>query len=224
MLISFCIPVHNRLNDLKQTLPAVIEAARYSPPVEVIIVDYNSPDGLADYIARYQSDCLIYRHYSGRQYYHMAHARNLTVRAAAGEYVIIWSADLYPTKPDLVQRIRRELALHHYVWIQPEQYSGAIVCERQELIDAGGYDERFEFYGPEDRDLALRLARRGAKFGYLTEGLIEAIRTPNREKIRNYRLSLSKREMADLMRPILEENIRERRLQANGGQTWGEWI
>ena len=50
MIISYCIPVHNRTYDLRETLPGIIRAASKSPPVEVVILDYNSQDNLAAYV------------------------------------------------------------------------------------------------------------------------------------------------------------------------------
>jgi len=64
---------------------------------------------------------------------------------------------------------------------------GIIFCKKDEFISAGGYDERIEFYGGEDRDLDSRLVRRGTKFGLVPKGLMSVIRTPNSQKIKNYR-------------------------------------
>ena len=49
-VISLCIPAHARTYDLKKTLPHLIAAVNASPPVEIVILDYNSPDDLEEYI------------------------------------------------------------------------------------------------------------------------------------------------------------------------------
>lgn len=223
--ISFCIPVHNRLYDLRKSLPHLVLAAQAGPPAEVVIIDYNSPDGLGEYIEAIQGaircDVIAYHKYTGRNYYHMAHARNLSVMAAAGEYIVIMSADIYPT-PLFLSTVRRFLA-RGYTWLYEPQYRGVIVCQRREFIEAGGYDERFEFYGPEDRDLASRLIRRGGKYTAMPVGLVEVIPTPDNEKIKNYRLKISKAEMSKRMRPIFEENERRKVMVANQGRAWGQW-
>lgn len=227
MVISFCIPVHNRTYDLKRIMPYLVRAANTSPPVEIVIFDYNSPDDLADYIEMIRETLplkvgnrLTYTRYTGREYYHMAHARNLSVKASAGEIIIILSADIYPAR-EFVQVVR-ELLRDGYVWMHGKLYTGAIICQRREFMDAGGYDERFEFYGPEDTDLDDRLTRRGGEFGRLPANLLNVIVTPDEEKIKNYRLPLSKREMHQRMKPIYEENRAAGLLVANQGREWGQ--
>jgi hypothetical protein len=228
-VISVCIPVHNRTYDLKRTLPHLIVAANAGPPVEIVILDYNSPDDLTDYVCgviysdKLSSDNTItYRRYTGRDHYHMAHARNLSVMAASSEYIVIMSADICP-KIGFFDAIRSEITAHNYTWMYDRVYKGVIACKRQEFIDAGGYDERFEFYSPEDHDLNLRLKRRGSKWGYLPYGMINVIKTPGEEKKKNYRLPIGLYEMNKRMRVILEENIANSCTVANEGSSWGQW-
>ena len=228
MMISVCIPCMNRAHDLKQTLPSNIEAANVSPPVEIVILDYNSQDGLEEYINNTREtisladgNLLTYAKYTGRSYYHMAHARNLSVLASSGDYVNISNADVFFAE-SYFKIIRELLLLEEPVWIKSRRYPGVLICRRQEFIDAGGFDERFEFYGPEDKDLISRLQRRGGKFVSFPLGIITDIRTPNSEKVKNYRLALSKGQMSQRMKPIHEENIRDCVMVANEGAEWGE--
>jgi GT2 family glycosyltransferase len=229
-LFSFCIPVHNRTRDLKRTLPRMIEAANASPPVEIAILDYNSRDDLADYIASLDGRVtltggsrLAYTHYGGRDYYHMAHARNLSVLASSGQYLVIFSADLIPL-PDFIPSARRMMAEGGYAWLHDGvRFVGVLVIQRQAFLDAGGYDERFEFYGPEDKDLIARLRRRGCSEGQYPEELLDIIDTPDHEKVRHYRLPMTKQEMGALGRTIFEENKKKRALVANPGG-WGSWV
>lgn len=208
-------------------MPYLIEAANASPPVEIMILDYNSPDDLSTFIQEILDSKFIgpynflsYAKYSGRNYYHMAHARNLSVLASSGDIITIMSADIYPMR-DFVSTIRNMLP--YYTWLYDNKYKGALTIRRQDFINIGGYDERFEFYGPEDRDLADRLERCGGRKGILPPGLIHIFSTPDEEKVKNYRLNLSKKEMSRLMRPIYEENTRNNILVANSGQKWGLW-
>ena len=46
MLISLCLPCHNRTHDLKRVMPYLLGAANFSPPVEIVVIDYNSQDDL----------------------------------------------------------------------------------------------------------------------------------------------------------------------------------
>ena len=218
MLISFCIPIHNRLHDLKQTMPYLITAAQASPPVEIVTLDYGSTDGLTYYVNGLPD--VTYHRYDS-DYFHKAHAFNLACLSSKGEYFVLLGADACPHR-DYIKTIR-ELITQGCIWMRANELCGIIAYQREEFISAGGYDERFEFYGPEDRDLEARLQRRGGKFGLIPNGLMQVIPTSNEDKVKNYRLKLSKREMSKLMRPIYEENQANGVLVANEGRAWGQW-
>ena len=93
----------------------LIESANASPPVEIMILDYNSPDNLADYIKQVldskslnPENILSYCKYQGQNYYHMAHARNLSVRASSGSIITIMSSDICP-QANFVSVIREQI-------------------------------------------------------------------------------------------------------------------
>lgn len=198
MLISYCVPNFKRDEDLAHSWPTAQAAADASPPVELVLVDYAKV----------------------RNYFHMAHARNLSIRMATGDYVMIGSAD-FLLSPRLFEHIRTVLRQNAAVWLQPARLKGAIVCDRIALVDAGGYDERFEFYGPEDKELAGRLTRRyGPPQSYYAD-LLSVIPTPDALKIQGYRLPLSKREMHEQGLPILRESEHGSVFEANKGYGWG---
>lgn len=197
-------------------MPHLITAAKASPPVEIVILDYGSTDGLFEYVSGL--DCVTYHRYDS-PYFHKAHAFNLAILASKGEYFVLLGADAYPHR-DYIKTIR-ELIAQGCIWMRANELCGIVACQREEFINAGGYDERFEFYGPEDRDLDLRLKRRGAKFGLVPSGLMSVIPTSNEDKVKNFRLKLSQRAMSRLMRPIYEENDRNYVLVANQGRSWG---
>lgn len=227
MLISFAVPCGNRLNDLKNTLPHLIAAANASPPVEISILDYASSDGLEEYMkdfvshATLASDNMIsFRRYSGRDHFHKAHALNLAILTSHGEYFCLLGSDAIP-EVGYIPAVRNLIA-DGCIWGHASDVCGIIFCQRKEFVEAGGYDERIEFYGGEDRELDARLTRRGAKFGLVPKGLTSVIVTPNDQKVKNYRLPLSKREMTKLTRAIVEENERNQLLVANP-DGWGKW-
>lgn len=198
-------------------MPYLITAAQVSPPVEIAVLDYGSTDGLFEYIK--SLDCVTYHRYES-PYFHKAHAFNLAILASKGEYFVLLGADAYPHRDYI--KVIRELISQDCIWMRANELRGIIACQRKEFINAGGYDERFEFYGPEDRDLDLRLKRRGGKFGLVPNGLMQVIPTSNEDKVKNFRLKLSRREMGKLMRPIYEENKANGVLVANQGMEWGQ--
>ena len=230
-LISICIPCHNRTYDLKKIMPSLIKAANASPPVEIMILDYNSPDDLEKYIEEVKETTyfegrsrLTYAKYTGRDYYHMAHARNLSVLSSTGEHIIVSCADIILSE-NYFKVVREMLAEGDYVWLSSNlRFVGVFVCRREEFVAAGGFDERFEFYGKEDKDIVLRLERRGGKTARVPSGMLKLIPTPKEEKFNdNYRLHLSRKETKKRAKPIYEENIRNQVLVANKGKEWGKW-
>lgn len=228
VLISFCIPCMNRTHDLKKTMPSLVAAANASPPVEIAVLDYNSQDDLAVYMKKIllaeaaldRNVWVLYNKYTGRDHYHQTHAWNLAVLASSGKYICIMGADAIPSENYVAEA--RKLIADGCVWMRGSRYKGILVCARQEFVSAGGYDERFEFYGKEDRDLEGRLARRGTKFGLMPSGLVTTIRTPNSDKLRNYRGRLTKKEMSGINKPIWLENEARGVLVANEGAGWGQ--
>lgn len=228
MLISICSPCMNRVHDLKKTLPYRLEAANESPPVEIVVLDYNSRDDLRDVMAHFIASAelapgnrITYKRYTGRETYHQAHAYNLSILAGSGEYFCLLGADAYP-EPGYIQVVRNLIG-EGCAWGHAKDLCGFIFCQRQEFIDAGGYDERFEFYGPEDRDLNDRLTRRGGKFGLVPKGLMHVIPTPERDKVANYRVKGNKSQLSRQMAVFYHENAANNVLVANQGQEWGSW-
>jgi hypothetical protein len=153
----------------------------------------------------------------------MAHARNLAALACTGDYIAISSADIYPAI-SFIPTVRDIIARTDCDWMHGSKHRAVMTIRKSEFIAAGGYDERFEFYGPEDREMHDRLDRRNLRFAWLPGEQLFVIATPDEEKIRNYRLKISKAEMSSLMRPIYDESTRLGTLVANEGKEWGKWI
>lgn len=230
MKISLCVPIHNRNYDFKNVLPTWIKAANASPPVEIVVLNYNSPDDLEEYmdsmktVQLAEGNSLQHYKYLYKNYFHMAHSRNLAVLSTTGEFVVMLSADC-PMSEDFIIRVRELIAeFKSNFWITIRKNEGVIGFYLKDFVNAGGYDERFEFYGPEDKDISARFARRGMTRITLSINYVGIIHTPNEIKGRNYRIPLSKREMGKLMSPIYFENNEKGILVANEGKEWGQWI
>ena len=227
MIISLCIPCKNRTHDLKKTMPFIIEAARVSPPIEIMILDYNSDDNLADYANELKNEDLgkdnfiSYAKFTGRKTYHIAHAYNLSVRCAVGEVIVILGTDII-ISVDYLKFIREAFEKEAVVWACPLDLKGIIAITKKEFNDTGGYDERFEFYGPEDKEFDLRLNRRGGKFKLVPNQMLKEIVTARNDKFANYR-PISHPKRKQLMRSILKENSENNVLVVNQKTGWGRW-
>ena len=221
MLISFCIPCMNRTYNLEDSMPHFIKAANESPPVEILILNYNSQDNLAEFIKGVsglkKGNTLSYVKYEGEKYYHLAHAWNLAVRASVGDYIVIAGADAIFEK-DYVKTLRG-LINNNYTWMRARRYKGIVAIKRNVFMEIGGYDERFEVYGGEDKDLEARLIRKKEKFGLIPRNLVNVIRTPQSKKLVNYTPNISQDEAERLELKILSED----KIVANKGKPWGQF-
>jgi len=226
VLISLCIPCHNRASDLAHTIRNLIRCINNSPPAEIALLDYASTDDTQGIYREHinnrlaQGNIPTFHRYDGRDHYHMAHAWNLAVKASSGRYIVIMGADAIPTSQYLVE-VRKAIAAGAQ-WMRGPHYKGIVCVERDLFFRIGGYDERMEWYGCEDRDLEARLWRSGAQFGILPDDLVHTIKTPNSLKVKGYRLKLSKEEMSRRNRRIFEENNRNGVVTVNG-EEWGLW-
>jgi hypothetical protein len=207
----------NRTYDLKKSLPYVIESARLSPPVEIFVLNYGSKDDLDDYIKTQPKDLITYMKVD-REFYSSPEARNIAQLNSKGEYGIQWACDSY-CKPEFIKVIRDLIEKEHPVWMAEQWLGRAVTCRKDEFIASGGYDERFTYYAPEDRDICMRLHRRGGKFVQFPKELIWDTKTSWREKLTNINKKGSHREQLRKMRAIYEENCKKGVLVANERHT-----
>jgi GT2 family glycosyltransferase len=92
-------------------------------------------------------------------------------------------------------------------------HAGLAAVRRSILLRVGGNDERFDYWGKEDLDLAARLKRAGVTYVY-DEGLksFHISHPPNHVKQGDYQR----------MCRLLEGSNRLERIEANPGQLWGQ--
>ena len=101
--ISFCTVSMNRCTHIKSTLLKNIEE-NYIPNVtEFVLLDYNSSDGLEDWVyknAMYYIDKGILKFYRNNTatFFHRAHARNQCLRLATSDIICNIDADNYMGK------------------------------------------------------------------------------------------------------------------------------
>ena len=242
-LISYCLPAKNRTLNLQATLPFTIKAANESPPIEIVIADYGSSDGLKDYLDSLPKfapgNFLTYIRYEGNPYFNLSHARNIANRYSHGDYLAqsgaemkianTWFTSVRNTigdgTPKLLTRMRNPGTPPYYPHYCPE----IAIIERNEFIKAGGFDERIEFYWFEDRDLTARLIRRGLKPTFVPLSYTQQESSPTStesKKYINYRTveGLTTEQLKLMMRNIWKQNAIDNVLVANEGMDWGSLL
>jgi hypothetical protein len=181
----------DRLAWLRKTLPANIADNRDYPDAVHVLLDYGSRDGLQDYVrevhgADLASGRLVYYyHPSPAPHFLMAHSRNMAIRCAMLEepcpdiFANI-DADNWTGKgfaSFVAESFERANDAHESIFMRPRQnhegpghdvgsragsgVHGRIVVSRGAFFEAGGYDEVFKFWSPDDLDFAARLERLG---------------------------------------------------------------
>lgn len=189
--ISYCITCKGRLYHLKRTLPLNLASELKDLDVEFVILNYQSDDGLAEWIkATYPlelaSGRLVHAYHSPAPHFKMAHAKNLAHRLSSGDILCNLDADnilpagyaswlrtRFTKSDDIVISSRRvtpygfaeERILRRLLRLPVPKVGthGRIAIRRKDFYRLGGYNESYSGWGGDDIDLLLRARQIGIK-------------------------------------------------------------
>jgi glycosyltransferase involved in cell wall biosynthesis len=161
-----------RLADLKRTLPRFAR----QPDTEVIVTDYDCPDGAAAWIAENHPDVIIVK-VEDRPLFNLPEARNMAVEQAKGKVLVFLDADVLVTE-GFISTL--DLAVGEPVFgIFPTTHGNSLrgsgVIQREHFEAVGGYDELLSGYEGEDLDLYMRLRVLGLKRHFLPDTGVEEV-------------------------------------------------
>ena len=123
--VSIVIPHFNRIEMLRRTLAMLTHSNHPLNRMEIIIVDDGSTDPPLEMIPEFNQWFEIILVIQEDQGYRLSEARNLGIRTASHDHIIILDCDMAPV-PDLVPRMLRLLACDPRV----------IVCGHRRYVDA----------------------------------------------------------------------------------------
>lgn len=188
--ISFCTTCMGRLHHLKQTLPENLEAARrFGPGVELVVLNYNSPDALDDWMHDHMAAAVrdgIVRYLVTREptHFHPAHAKNVAHRAARGEIVFNLDADnmiehwqiraiveLFASRPGVIVSGGGGVST-----------GGRVGLRRTDFFRLRGYAEQFRGFGVEDHEFLLRARARLGLTPLVLDGPVRFIEHGDHER------------------------------------------
>ncbi|MCP9755889.1 glycosyltransferase family 2 protein [Lacihabitans sp. CCS-44] len=160
----------NRLHHLKQTLPYNLDCICGDQNHEIIILDYNSTDGLDKWIENNRSrlpKSIKYFKTTTSDHYKRSHSRNMAMRLASGDIICNLDADNFIGE-GFIDYISKVFSENQNVFVSPEENSksdvfGKICFTKNAFFEIGGYDEKIEYYGFEDLELKTRLIEKGLK-------------------------------------------------------------
>ena len=182
MTVAFATTCKGRTQHIKQTLPRNLAD---NPTAKFVLLDYADDDGLAvyvqsDHMRDIEAGRLVYYRYPYALKFQMAHAKNMAHRLAIREGCDILcnlDADNFTGKRFdffldhwfTFAEIDREMYGHPriFFWARMIQgqmkrgVSGRIAMTASAFLLAGGYDEKYCDWGPDDKDMNVRLARLG---------------------------------------------------------------
>ena len=203
--VSVIVPARNAASTIDAELGA-LASQTYPGWYEVVVVDNDSTDETASRARAWTGKVPELRVVSAPGHHSVSHARNVGVRAARGDFLLICDAD-DEVDPDWVERMVAALASHHlvtgavdrasfnrpdqYQWIDPLQdavperaygflpiASGGNLGMRRELLDVvAGFDERLR--RAEDIDFSWRASYAGYEV-HGEPGAVIRVRMPRR--------------------------------------------
>jgi hypothetical protein len=159
--ISFYTTCMHRREHLEVTLPANLAAAAAFPHVEFVLLNYNSPDGLDEWVRAHvlseiRSGRVLYAHERTAKKFWMSHAKNMAARLSSGEVLCNLDADNFCGE-GFVEFLDQLFSHRRCVFrLLGHSLEGRLALRREDFFTLGGYDETFRGWGYEDRDLRLR--------------------------------------------------------------------
>lgn len=169
--ISFCTVCMNRSEHLKITLEKNIKDNISYGNLEFVVLDYNSTDGLEDWIFSSMGEylekgILKYIKTEEPKYFLRSHSKNIASIHATGEIVCNVDADNF-IGLQFADYINECFSKNENVFLSADQILsdkgciGRICLKKEDFIEVRGYDESMRDYGFEDNDLINRLEMKG---------------------------------------------------------------
>lgn len=195
--VAFATTCKGRTQHLQETLPANL---RDNPKAKHIVVNYNSPDHLDDFIRKEHMDDIESGHLSVFRFtepgpFRMAHAKNLAHRLAILEgatALVNVDADNF-AGPGFDEYVAGKMGSgESFLWAHMKKgemrrgISGRIATTRDAFLNVGGYDEVFSTWSPDDKDYNVRLRRLGYQAIEIHERYLNAISHNDKMRFREY--------------------------------------
>lgn len=176
-VITTCM---GRLHHLRQSLPLV--AAQ--PGLRCVVVDYGCPDNAGDWVSANFPDVSVVRATAVSRF-NVSKARNMGARHSTTRWICFLDADIL-VAPDFHHTLVAVLRGKSFFLAAPcpHELVGLVACRLEDFTAVGGYDELFEGWGSEDKDLYMRLTRSGCQRSSFAAESIRFIAHDDRDRTR----------------------------------------
>ncbi len=199
--IALCTTCKNRTQHLEQTLPLNLLHNISYPNIVFVVLDYNTNDHLHKYItdnylSLIERGILVIYSYRTPTPFHMSHAKNMVHRLGileGADILVNVDADNI-TGPDFAHYIATEFRQDKmFMWANmikgemPRGISGRIAVTKQAFILSGGYDEKYDTWGPDDKHFNGRLRKMGFQGVEIDKQHLLGVRHNDRLRFKEYR-------------------------------------
>jgi glycosyltransferase involved in cell wall biosynthesis len=180
--VAFITTCKGRLHHLKQTLPQMLAEA----PDEMIVVDYDCPDGAGAWVeAEYPQAKVVRAAHKPR--FNLCDARNHGAAVAESDWLFFVDADIRLTQ-GMLAKLRKLLAPGGFYmpeWSRgmPIDIWGSCVAPRETYTELGGYDEVLEGWGADDEDFYHRMQYRGLERRHYPSDWVSPIEHDDAERV-----------------------------------------
>ncbi len=223
VLLSYCISIMNRLHQIEKTLRVNIDNS--TDKSEFIIVDYNSNDGLKEYIYNYFEDEILngkikYIYTNKIKYWHASICKNTTHMKANGKYIVNLDCDNFigENGDDIILNTFIEngdnIIISQTNNIISSGNGGRISISKDNFIKLGGYDESFYPMGYQDYDLIERGKKLDLKYININKNN-NAIFNSKKESIKNIGIKMNYNKMNNMNKLLSKVNIDNNNLKVN---------
>jgi hypothetical protein len=189
--IIFATTCRNRGMHLRRTLPQNLID---SPDARFLVLDYGSEDDVSEFVESMNSPRVsLWRCEAER--FRMAHAKNVAHRCAileGADVIVNLDADNYCGRNADAYVRDRMMDGRGFLWsrmvpgVLTRGISGRIAVSREAFELSGGYDERFEDWGPDDKDFNARLQGLGFEAREIEAKYLLGVKHTDRMRFKEY--------------------------------------
>ncbi len=222
-----------RLDHLAVTLPHNL-AIPNDADVEFVILNYNSQDGLDDYMrtqmqSHIDRGLINYYHTTEPESFNISHAKNVAHKVAQGEILVNLDADNFLVDGylewmrELFSQRKDIILLSPATDCEDKPGScGKIAVLREHFHSVNGYDESHEGWGCEDTNFQLRARlHNDIGFQFCSQTYCRVLDHDDSRRVENYRATdMHKSRERGLQ--TLSQILQGADCVANQGQPWGQ--
>lgn len=182
-MLSIIVPCKKRLSHLAKTMHYFRQ--QIGVVYEVIIVDYNCPDGTQKWVVdNFTKDSRIKAIKADvtEDEWNLSAARNIGYKHSQFDILCFLDADTFLQRSYL-QRHKRGMADGMFYSGTIGHCSGCCIIHKKDFEKVGGYNELLQGWGSEDLDIYQRLVNSGIKQVKLIPNLLSNM--PHGNEIRN---------------------------------------